>query len=275
MSIRSPFTFLLAFVVIILISGCASAEGTTPQSEDPTTDRTNTPPPIPTNMPLTATYTPSPSPSPTQTEPPPTPTETLTATLTLIDYEPLVEALETHLGHTAYFKGYFLGIGFVDIQTGQTVAVNGIERYHAMSSFKGPLAAYYLWQIERGDIDWQGDDLKNMTEMLEWSSNIATTCILQRVGGIEPFNDWLAAQGLSRENNFLFRWQDWSCPTETGRYVPEADWRYQQGDGDAGYSAEQSVLWLSCPQTPLRQSIRTGRISEFLREVIPRRDSQR
>jgi hypothetical protein len=161
-----------------------------------------------------------------------------------VDYQPMIRALEKYLTETVYDWGYDVGVGFVDIQTGQVISINGDTRYHSMSTFKGPLAAYYLWLLEHGSEEHPGDQ-DRLRRMLQYSSNVDTTCIFQRVGGIASFNDWLYAQGLSRQNNFVFKWQDWPCEENGVRYIPPPDRRYSQGDEALGLPGDSALL--TCP----------------------------
>jgi hypothetical protein len=170
-------------------------------------------------------------PSPTATD---TPRPTATPTSRPVDYGPMESALIRYLEQTAYAQGYDVGIAFVDLKTGQEISIGGDQRYYALSTFKGPLGVYYLWLLERELIQAQPGDEDYLTLMLNQSSNSATTCVFKRVGGIAPFNDWLAEQGLSRQNNFVFKWSDWACFADGDIYKPEPDWRYSQGDDQLG-----------------------------------------
>lgn len=183
----------------------------------------------PTRLATIADVPPTKTATPTATITPP-PTVTLTPTLAPLDYRPMREALTNYLAETSFD----LSIGFVDVQTGQVVSLGGEERHYALSTFKGPLAAYYLWQVERGLIALSPDDVAYIKPMLEVSSNPATTCVFKRVGGIEPFNDWLVNQGMSRENNFVLAWGSWPCEEGGQSYVPAADTRYSLGDAALG-----------------------------------------
>jgi len=203
-------------------------------------DTPTPPPPTPTStLTPTATQTPMPTPTPTLTIPPPTPTPAV------YDYQPMIDRIDLHLRHTAYRQGYNLGIGFVDIETGQVISIQGDTSYHAMSTFKGPLAAFYFWLLERGEIVEHPGDREHMIDMLEVSSNIDTTCVFERVGGIPAFNDWLAGQGLSREHNFVFLWENWACNDEGQYYIPQGDWRYTDGDESVGIPGGGRLLF--CP----------------------------
>lgn len=177
----------------------------------------------------TPTATPIP-PTPTGT-PEPSPTPIPYRTPSPVDYDDLQADLLDLYTDTAERGGYDLGIAFVDVETRQVVSVEGDVRYHSMSSFKGPLIAYYYWLLERGEIEPQPVDEDYIARMLRISDNEATSCLFERVGGIERFNDWLAEEiGMPRAANFVLKWQDWSCFEEGDLYTPEIDWRYSRGD---------------------------------------------
>ncbi len=192
-----------------------------------------------------------PTPHPTPAEPP-----------ALVDYQPLADALEAHRRYTAVKSGYDLGIGFVDVATGQVINIEGDTRYHAMSSFKGPLSAYYLWLLERGQIAEQPGDRDHLARMLDISANTDTSCIFQRVGGIAPFNDWLADQGLTRENNFVLKWQEWDC-ADAGSYHPPIDWRYSRGDAVLGLPGGSELLACPIPQLPCDKAFAPVELAEW------------
>jgi len=193
----------------------------------------------------TITETPSIEPSNTAV---PTPTASATVELPTpipdyapipVDYSDLQADLEDLHRRTAERGGWDLGIAFVDIKTGQVVSVNGDERYHAMSSFKGPLIAYYYWLIEQGQLEPGEDDERYIARMLRISDNETTACIFKRVNGVARFNDWLAIeQKMDRENNFVLDWDDWSCYENGELYTPAIDWRYSNGDDLLGLPAK-------------------------------------
>lgn len=127
-----------------------------------------------------------------------------------------------------------IGLAFVDVQTNQLVHLDGDAAHYSLSTFKGPLGAYYLWLLERGEIEALPADEEHLIPMLNWSSNPDTTCIFKRVGGLNPFNDWLVDQGFTRAKNFVFRWQSWGCKEGNDYYLPDSDWRYANGDESLG-----------------------------------------
>lgn len=252
---RQVLISLSSAIVFLSAISCAALRPSNP-SDTPTSDIAS---PTLTSAP-TATLSPLPTDTPAPTL---TPTITLTPTPTPVDYQPMLDALNTHLMYTARRRGYFLGIGFVDIVTGQVLGIDGDTRYHAMSTFKGPLAAFYLWLLERGELIEQPGDRTYLTRMLEISANPDTTCIFERVGGIPPFNDWLAGQGLSRENNFVLKWQDWACSDGTHYYLPELDWRYTQGDEELGLPGGGVLLRCPIPQLPCDKAFAPVELAQF------------
>lgn len=247
MSKQKIFAFRLA-ATVLGFSGLAGCGGT-PTPIPPTASPTIAP-----SATLAPTGTPSPS---------PTATVTLTPTPSLVDYGPMVESVEDYLRYTADRFGYDLGIGFVDTRTGQAVSIDGDVRYHAMSTFKGPLVAFYLWLAERREIDKKDSDEAHIVRMLEVSANPDTTCIFQRVGGIPPFNDWLAEQGFSRQNNFVLKWQDWACLDEGGYYIPELDWRYTKGDEQLGLPGGGRLLQCPIYQLPCDKAFAPVELARF------------
>jgi beta-lactamase class A len=139
------------------------------------------------------------------------------------DYQPMVETINRLIAR----QKYQVGVAFVDIRTMQVFSFGGSQRFHAMSTFKGPLAVYYLWLLERGQIAEKPGDENRMKRMLDWSSNRDTTCIFKRVGGIASFNDWLATQGFRPEYSFIEAWNSWICVENGLGYAPESDLRFR------------------------------------------------
>jgi hypothetical protein len=177
----------------------------------------------------------------------------------------MIAELEKLLRRTADQYNYYLGIAFVDIRTGQVVSLRGEARFHAMSSFKGPLAAYYFWLLERSLIVEQEGDRQHLMEMLEVSANPDTSCIFERVGGIAPFNDWLAEeQGFSRENNFVFKWDGWNCNSDDGSYyIPPTDWRYSRGEPGLGIPDNGDALECPIAELPCDKAFAPVELAEF------------
>ncbi len=213
----------------------------------------------------------TPSPTPVATLSLPAPTATITPTPTVtptptpvpVDYGPMIEEINRYLGNTADKYGYDLGIGFEDTITGQQISIRGDVRYHAMSSFKGPLAVMYLWRLERGEIVEQPDDEKHLARMLKVSSNEDASCVFERVGGMDRFNDWLADQGLSRQNNFVYRWDEWPCNQLGDPYVPPNDDRYLKGDPLLDLPGNKVLLTCPIPQLPCDKAFAPVELAHF------------
>jgi len=242
----SPAPGLWLCAAVVSLAGCATAPGA------PTGTATASLPVVTATSTATASVTPTP---------------TITATLTPIpvDYSAMIDEINVYLGNTADKKGYDLGIGFEDTLTGQQISIRGDVRYHAMSSFKGPLAVMYLWKLERGEIVEQASDEKNLTLMLKVSANMETTCIIERVGGLDKFNDWLAEQGMSRLNNFVHDWSEWACyDRATGHfYNPPVDSRYFKGDAALGLPGSKALLQCPIPQLPCDKAFAPVDLAHF------------
>lgn len=171
------------------------------------------------------------------------PTRVTTPTLPAgqVDYHLMIRQINALLAQV----DYDVGVAFVDIQTGQSISLGREGRFHAMSTFKGPLAAFYLWLIEQGEIEEGQGDHFFIEDMLTWSSNSDTTCIFKRVGGIAGFNDWLAEQGFSRKNNYVYSWHSWVCQEHGSQYAPAPDDRYRYGNTELGLPG--GAVLLQCP----------------------------
>ncbi len=230
---------VLISLVISGVNGCAY------QSAPATT----------TEIPVTDTVTPSPvlapTPIPTETPPP------------LVDYGPIEAELETYLTDRVYDWGFDLGIAFVDIQTGQVIAFRGDRRYHAMSSFKGPLAVRYYQMLESGETSALADDARNLDLMLRVSYNQSTTCFFDHIGGVPAFNDWLAESGFERENNFVFRWDEWPCPQPPIVETELIDYRYLRGDEELGLPGDGQLLRCIEPQLPCDKAFTPIELAQF------------
>lgn len=196
---------------------------------------TAVPVPAPTQ---TATSSPAPTPVPASA----TPIPTATATPSIIDYQPLSGAIQEYLNGSGLGPQFDMAVGLVDIQTGQTFSFDGETRHYALSTFKGPLAAFYLWLIEHNRLEPLPSDASHLIPMLAESSNPATTCVLKRVGGLAPFNDWLAEQGLDRRNNFIASWQSWACNDYGQSTILPPDLRYIRGDSSLGLPGDYALF---------------------------------
>jgi hypothetical protein len=179
----------------------------------------------------------------------------------------MLDEIMQYYGNTVDKFGYDLGVGFVDIETGQEISIRGDDRYHAMSSFKGPLAVHYLWLIEQGEITPIPSDEKHIIPMLSVSSNEDTSCIFKRVGGIAAFNDWLADQGFSRDRNFVLDWREWACNENGDYYVPQIDLRYTRGDETLGLPGGGQLLQCPIKQLPCDKAFSPMELARFYARV--------
>ncbi|NDJ51793.1 MAG: serine hydrolase [Chloroflexi bacterium] len=238
---------LLIVIGLILLAACApvQAEPPLPPTSTPSAEPTEEPTLAPTATvaesaqseatptdwwQIEATATPSPTPPPAE-----------------VDYSAMIAEMDEFLTFSSRAQGYQLGVGFVDVQTGQVVHFDGMQRYHSMSTFKAPLVVHFLWLEERGELERTDRDVEHIINTLEFSANPSTTCLFERVGGVEAFNDWLAEQGMSREYNFVFKWIDWECNDQGQFYLPEIDYRYSQGDEELGIPGNLELL--GCPHS--------------------------
>jgi hypothetical protein len=206
----------------------------------------------------------TPAPPPTATV---TPSPTITFTPQPVDYSQMEQALVRYLEQTAYTQDYDIGIAFVDLITGQEISIAGDRRYYALSTFKGPLGVYYLWLLERGLIQAQPDDEDYLVPMLNQSDNTATSCVFKRVGGIASFNDWLAEQGFSRQNNFVLKWQDWACFADEDIWWPDPDLRYSQGDDQLGLPGGGVLLQCPTADVPCDKAFVPTELAHFYARV--------
>jgi hypothetical protein len=159
----------------------------------------------------------------------------------------MIAAIERYAKTSGLGPKFDLSVGFVDIVTGQQANYDGLTRHIALSTFKGPLGAYYLWLVEQGKLAAKQEDARYLISMMARSDNESTSCVFKRVGGLAGYNDWLAVQGLSRENNFVARWQNWGCSADKEFYLLPIDSRYFTGDKALGIPGG---AWLHCYPDP-------------------------
>jgi len=156
---------------------------------------------------------------------------TATPTYPPVDYAPLIDQIKEYVKNAGFGPKFDMAVGFVDLQTGQSANFDGDTRHVSLSTFKGPLGAYALWLAEQGEITLTAADREKLVAMLNESDNGATSCMLKRVGGLAGFNDWLAAQGMTRQNNFVARWENWGCSENGQTTILPIDPRYDfKGD---------------------------------------------
>lgn len=228
----SALSALVSGLFIVALAACAP-----PPLSAPTFVEMELPPTAAPTF-LFAIDTPTPTSPPAQiaalaTQPP----------LFITPTSPPFQALQASLNQYAASRDFLIGVAVFDVQTGESASISGELRFFSLSTFKGPLAAYYLWLLDRGDISEAPGDEAWIEAMLGVSDNAATTCVFNRVGGIRGFNDWLASWGLSRADNFVYVWNSYNCPDD-GR-APENDWRYRDGDAALGLPGDRVLL--RCP----------------------------
>jgi len=181
-------TLIASAAVLLTLGGCLFAPAG--PALTPIATQTSDTPPDPTQGAAAITTPLAASPSAPPTPPPP-------------DYT----ALEAALADYAASLPFLVGAAFVDLITGQQAGANADLRFYALSTFKGPLAAYYLWQVDRGLMTITPEDEAYLTAMLAVSDNPATACVIERTGGLAGFNNWLASYGLPRDRNFVYAWE--------------------------------------------------------------------
>ena len=167
-----------------------------------------------------------------------------------VDYAPLIDQIKAYVKEAGLGAKFDMAVGFVDVQTGQTASFDGDSKHLSLSTFKGPLGAYYLWLVERGTVKPQASDDALLVAMMNESDNGATSCVFKHVGGLAGFNDWLAAQGMTRENNFIARWQNWGCAENGKTTLLPPDPRYE-GKGDPALNLPGNYAVQTC--APKRQ----------------------
>ncbi len=200
-----------------------------------------TPPPAsPTTLPAVITARPpTPAPAPARLA-------TTAAGPQLPDYMPLVNEVNQLIGA----QSADVGVAFVDTVTGQAAVMGRADgRFHALSTFKGVLAAYYLFRLERGEIAEGPNDDYHVRQMLGWSSNVDTTCVFRAVGGLQGFNDWLAREGFWRTANWVYAWDGFPCADDGVYWTPPLDLRYQNGDAALGLPGNGQLM--VCPDASL------------------------
>jgi hypothetical protein len=153
----------------------------------------------------------------------------------------MIDAIQAYVRSAGIGPKFDLSVGFVDVQTGQAANFDGQTRHFALSTFKGPLGAYYLWLAEQGKLTPAQHDPDHLAAMMGRSDNEATSCVFKRVGGLAGFNDWLAGQGLSRENNFIAQWENWACTDDRVVDIMPPDLRYFNGDKTLGLPGESTL----------------------------------
>lgn len=130
---------------------------------------------------------------------------------------PLSRLLEAELGRFPGIAGLYVR----HLTTGEEASVRGEERFESASTIKVAIMAHIYRMADAGEIDLterielQRSDLVGgsgifrykgvglnpsirdlITEMIITSDNTATDMVLRRIGGVEPVNEFIQAQGL-------------------------------------------------------------------------------
>ena len=122
------FTFAIIILLVLLLAGC----GETAVSSPTTT-------PIPTNQPPPATALPTSTPQPTATKPPPTATAELNADTAVSDQPPDFRYLEAAIDDALKDFDGFRSVYVVDLQSGESLDMNGDLAIAGMSLLKIPI----------------------------------------------------------------------------------------------------------------------------------------
>jgi beta-lactamase class A len=133
------------------------------------------------------------------------------------------DRLQNEIERLAQTEGGTVGVGIMDLQTGQTVFVNGDEPFPMASTYKVPIAVQLLTRVDRGELSLDRmvtveprhlhpgsgtltrllDDpgvilsLRNLMElMLLISDNSATDLVLSMAGGSEAVTRRMQSLGI-------------------------------------------------------------------------------
>jgi beta-lactamase class A len=149
-----------------------------------------------------------------------------------------------------------LGVGVEDLSTGQIISFNGEKRFPLQSSFKAPLGAAVLAEVEAGrlrlndmllieDVDlspphspiadaWPGRNTYTVQELLERavgdSDNTAADVLMKRIGGPGAVTAWL--EGRKVDHLDVDRYERQLQPDSLGLASFRAEWK-----GEAAYRA--------------------------------------
>lgn len=126
----------------------------------------------------------------------------LIATPAIAATSPGLEPLEQRLHWMSAAEGLDIGVAAIDMDTGQTVALRGEERYPMASVMKIAVAANYLVQVEHGRRSLNdviaGVRARDLIEaMMIRSDNRATDILIRNLGGPETLQLWLDQQGVT------------------------------------------------------------------------------
>jgi len=114
---------------------------------------------------------------------------------------PNLWSLEQQLGALAAGSSADVGIAALDLETGETVSINGEKLFPMASTMKVAVAAAYLQQVDHGRRsldDWIGGQSAQylIERMLINSDNPATDKLIRNLGGPSAVQDWVRWHGL-------------------------------------------------------------------------------
>jgi len=124
------------------------------------------------------------------------------ATPALAEAPPSLQFLEANLSSIANSSPGNIGIGALDLKTGELVAVHGDEPFPMASTVKVAVAANYLSQVEWGrrSLDERiggRTAAQLMDAMITRSDNHATDLLLKNLGGPAQLQQWLDQNQIS------------------------------------------------------------------------------
>ena len=110
--------------------------------------------------------------------------------------------LEQQLSFLLASRSGDYGVSALDLDTGETVSINGDKAYPMASTVKVAVAAAYLAQVDHGrrslDDRIGGQSARQLMEaMLIRSSNPATDALIRDLGGPAAVQTWLSWHGMS------------------------------------------------------------------------------
>jgi beta-lactamase class A len=114
---------------------------------------------------------------------------------------PSLSSLEQQLSYLISNKSADVGIAALDLNTGETISIQGNTPFPMASTVKVAVAALYLAQVDHGrrslDDTINGQSARSlMKRMLVHSDNRATDILLKDLGGPTALHDWLRQNGV-------------------------------------------------------------------------------
>lgn len=115
---------------------------------------------------------------------------------------PALSSLEQQLSSMLSDKSSDVGIAALDLNTGESVSIQGNTPFPMASTVKVAIAAMYLSQVDRGqktlDDTIDGTSVRTlMSRMLIRSDNHAADTLLKDIGGPDSLQAWLHKHGVT------------------------------------------------------------------------------